>query len=97
MDSPPTIIIVEDDKGLNHLIQKILRKNGFQTQGAFNGTDAIKQVAGSENAILLLDYELKDMTGKEVIEAIEEKKCVVPFIIVLNSLKSIGSSPSSMS
>ena len=82
MDSSPTIIIVEDDKGLNHLIQKILRKNGFQTQGVFNGTEAIKQAAGSENVILLLDYELKDMTGKEVIEALEEKKCVVPFIIV---------------
>jgi PAS domain S-box-containing protein len=82
MDSPPTIIIVEDDKGLNHLIQKILRKNGFQTQGAFNGTEAIRQVAGSENVMLLLDYELKDMTGKEVIEALEEKKCIVPFIIV---------------
>jgi DNA-binding response OmpR family regulator len=59
IDSSPAIIVVEDDEGLNHLIQKILQKEGFQTHGALSGTDAVKMSINSNGSLMLLDYELK--------------------------------------
>jgi PAS domain S-box-containing protein len=81
-NSSPPIIVVEDDESLNHLVQKILQKEGFQTQGALSGTEAIDMTSNCNEALMLLDYELKDMTGKEVIESLSKKNNNIPFVIV---------------
>ncbi len=77
-----TILVVEDDKGLNSLIQKTLQHAGFTTTGVFTGNDAIKTVMKNNDLIMLLDYKLPDITGKEIIERLREHDCIVPFIIV---------------
>ena len=77
-----TILVVEDDKGLNRLIQKTLQKAGFNTQGVFSGNEAIATAINNKDVIMLLDYKLPDRTGKDVIETLREKECSVPFIIV---------------
>jgi len=78
----PNIIVIEDDKSLNNLIQKTLKREGFLTEGILNGADAITSITDKQNSILLLDYNLSDMSGKEVIVALAEKNCTVPFIII---------------
>ncbi len=77
-----TILVVEDDKGLNRLIQKTLQNAGFNTKGVFNGNEAIEIASHNKDVIMLLDYKLPDRTGKNVIETLREKDCIVPFIIV---------------
>ncbi len=77
-----TILVVEDDKGLNRLIQKTLQQAGFITHGVLNGNEAIAAASNNKDVIMLLDYKLPDRTGKEVIETLKEKECSVPFIIV---------------
>ena len=76
------IIVTEDDESLNHLIQKILRREGFKTEGALNGADAIDKAVGNNDSLLLLDYGLPDMTGKDVVQALLRKKDHVPFMLV---------------
>lgn len=76
------IIIVDDDRGVNRLIQKRLEKEGFKTGSALNGKETIKMVTGKENEVLLLDYKLPDMTGQGVIEKLAQKDRPVPFIIM---------------
>jgi PAS domain S-box-containing protein len=78
----PTLLIVEDDEGLNRLTHKNLKREGFYTEGVFNGRDAIARVIDNPDVLLLLDYLLPDMTGKELIETLIEKQCSVPFIII---------------
>ena len=82
MTSDVTILVVEDDTGLNKLIQKTLQHAGFTTEGVFNGNDAIDMAMKSKELIMLLDYKLPDTTGKEVIEHLRENDRNVPFIIV---------------
>lgn len=77
-----SIIVTEDDKGLNHLMQKVLNREGFKTEGALNGADAIDRVAESKDSLLLLDYGLPDMTGMDVIQTLSRKKKKVPFVLV---------------
>ncbi|NOZ69385.1 MAG: response regulator, partial [Deferribacteres bacterium] len=82
MNAPPTIIVVEDDEGLNRLIQRTLQREGFRTEGVLNGADALAKVADNRHSILLLDYDISDMNGKQLVETLIEKKYDVPFIIV---------------
>ena len=82
MQPSVTILVVEDDEGLNVLIQKILKKEGFLVDGALNGHDGILKASENKEILMLLDYKLPDMNGREVIESLIRKKCKVPFIII---------------
>jgi FixJ family two-component response regulator len=82
MNVQPVIFVVEDDKDLNHLIQKVLCREGHITEGAFNGKDAISRILQNSNALMLLDYSLPDMTGVRLFKTLKEKKCEIPFIVI---------------
>ncbi len=75
------IFVVDDDAALLRLIQKNLKRAGFKTTGALNGTEAVAQIINPPPTLLLLDYQLPDMTGRQVIEALSERQCHVPFIV----------------
>ena len=76
------ILVVEDDEGLNNLISRTLERYGFQTISALQGSTAIEQVKSHNNVMIVLDYQLTDMTGKQLIEQLLEMGMVVPFVMV---------------
>lgn len=76
------VLIVDDDEALCRLIQKNLQSEGLRTQYALNGAEAIEQAIQSPDALLLLDYQLPDMTGKQVVEALNHSRSSNPFIIM---------------
>lgn len=82
LEQKTTILVAEDDEGLNHLIQKILIRNGYQTEKALSGADAIQSLTKDANKVLLLDYILPDMTGAQVINALRDKNIDVPLIVM---------------
>lgn len=77
-----TILVVEDDKGLKRLIQKRLGRDGFKVKLTATGKDAIACVEKEDDILLLLDYRLGDMTGKEVLDSLSARGLAVPFIIM---------------
>jgi FixJ family two-component response regulator len=82
MDNRPLILIVEDDKGLNHLMQKTLRREGLATEGILHGKEAISKTLLNSNILMLLDYSLPDMNGKQLINELKEHRCEIPFIVI---------------
>lgn len=76
------ILVVDDDKGLVKLIQKTLEREGFETEGVLNGTEAVARIVNAPPSLMLLDYRLSDMTGRQVVEAFTERNKPVPFIIM---------------
>lgn len=80
--NPYAILIVEDDKGVAQLIESILYKAGFSAELVTTGSAAIAYVMEHSNSLLLLDYFLPDMTGKEIIESLHEFGKTVPFIVI---------------
>ncbi|MCI0471621.1 MAG: response regulator, partial [Candidatus Aminicenantes bacterium] len=69
-----SILVVEDDKGLQRLIQKKLERDGFNVAAALSGMDAVAWVEKKNDTLLLLDYRLGDMTGKDVIDHLLKKE-----------------------
>jgi len=76
------ILVVEDDEGINNLISRTLERAGFATMSALDGASAIVNIGTRSDIMLMLDYQLSDMTGKQVIEKLLEMGQVVPFIMV---------------
>jgi PAS domain S-box-containing protein len=79
---PETILIVEDDEGLRRLIEKSLQREGFETDSAEKGAEAIERISSGSHALVLLDYQLPDMTGKQVVEKLADTQQQVPFVVM---------------
>ncbi|TVQ11494.1 MAG: response regulator [Bacteroidetes bacterium] len=79
-----TIIVVEDDVALNTLIQKTLQKNNYQTKGFYTGNETIEWLKenNSSDILLLLDYQLYEMSGEQVIKVLRKDNIDIPFVII---------------
>jgi DNA-binding response OmpR family regulator len=79
---PVTIIMIEDDEGHARLIEKNIRRAGVNNQiiPFTNGTDAVKYLMGPDGSgevsarrqlLVLLDLNLPDMTGVDILEKVK--------------------------
>jgi two-component system, OmpR family, phosphate regulon response regulator PhoB len=62
----PLILIVDDEKDLQSLLDFNLRKEGFETAVAGSGAEALQQLRGRVPDLVLLDLMLPDVSGTEV-------------------------------
>lgn len=85
MTQPVTMIMIEDDEGHARLIERNIRRSGVHNEiMAFtNGTDAMKYLFGPDGSgrtqkgralLILLDLNLPDMTGIDILRQIKENK-----------------------
>lgn len=78
-----TIVIVEDDDGLRHLINKRLELDGFRTITLNTGKEVLDYIdKKSDNVIIILDFKLPDISGKEIAEKIVAEEKNIPFIVM---------------
>lgn len=64
------ILVVEDDKDISTLITFHLKANGFETDTAVNGREAVEKIANGGYSLALLDILLPEMSGVEVLKYI---------------------------
>jgi signal transduction histidine kinase/FixJ family two-component response regulator len=64
------ILVVEDNRALNFVAAEVLRREGFDVLQTFSGAEALAIASREKNLLFLIDYNLPDMTGKEVAEAL---------------------------
>jgi len=81
-NKPLSILVVEDDPGLRRLIKMRLERKNFEVDAAESGHAAIEYLTNNSDVILLLDYKLPDMTGRELIEKINNIGFFVPFVLI---------------
>ena len=61
-----SILIVESNQKLALFIQSSLRKNGYESDVAINGLDAIKSFAKGDYGLLIIDMQLSVLDGVTV-------------------------------
>ena len=79
---PPTIFIVDDDRGLLRLIEKALQRDGFLTATATTGREAFAWLSQNHADLLLLDLKLQDIEGRELVGQLAGVGRSLPFIII---------------
>jgi PAS domain S-box-containing protein len=80
--APPTVLVVDDDRGLLRLIEKTIRREGYTTATAASGEEALAWIQANSADIMLLDLKLQDMEGKELINHLAAVNRSMPFIII---------------
>ena len=87
MTTPVTIIMIEDDEGHARLIERNIRRSGVNNEiiPFTNGTDAMNYLFGTDGngqarkgqaLLILLDLNLPDMTGIDILRQIKESKAL---------------------
>ncbi|MCD4817700.1 MAG: sigma-54 dependent transcriptional regulator [Candidatus Cloacimonetes bacterium] len=66
------ILLVDDESHIRFILDEILADEGFITIKAANGKEAIAQAKKENPDVVLLDYQLPDMEGPEILKKIKE-------------------------
>ena len=81
------ILIVEDDPALVHAISRNLAVRGYETDSATTVAEALSLLDGRCPALLLLDVDLPDGSGWEVVRALRAAGCNGTSVIVMSALR----------
>ena len=85
MSSPVSIIMIEDDEGHARLIERNIRRSGVNNEIVpfTDGTTAVRYLFGDDGTgqqrkgealLILLDLNLPDMGGIEILQRVKENK-----------------------
>ncbi|KQW23191.1 hypothetical protein ASC80_07810 [Afipia sp. Root123D2] len=83
MGNPVKIIMIEDDEGHARLIERNIRRSGVNNEiiPFLNGTEAVNYLFGTDGSglahkdqalLILLDLNLPDMTGIDILKRVKE-------------------------
>jgi DNA-binding response OmpR family regulator len=75
------ILVVEDDKEINMLVTRYLKKEGYNVYSAYDGREALKKFCERQYHSIILDIMLPEIDGIEVMRRIREKS-TTPIIIL---------------
>ncbi len=95
MNNPVTIIMIEDDEGHARLIERNIRRSGVNNEIVpfRNGTAAVDYLFGQDGTgadrkgealLVLLDLNLPDMTGIDILKRVKENKYLksIPVVVL---------------
>ncbi len=84
-----TILIVDDDRDLNNLVQQYLSKKhpDFEVFQAFDGFEAGRMLAEKKPGLVILDIDLPGVNGHKLARSIKEASGVTkPIIVAVSGL-----------
>lgn len=81
-----TILIIEDDKDINEMLQKVLKLNGYNIKSAYSGTEALL-IHNNDIDLIILDLMLPGKSGEEIISELKKIKNVP--VIVTSAINDI--------
>jgi len=76
------ILIIDDDMDLCTLLSRFLSKNGYETDIAHTGSKGIAKFSEKKYDVVICDYRLGDMEGKEVVSALKKLNQQVIILVI---------------
>jgi len=68
---PPRVLVADDDRALQILLNVILSRAGFEVDFASNGRTALAKAMGDSYDAIMLDLILPDVSGNEILHQLE--------------------------
>jgi CheY-like chemotaxis protein len=84
MRPKPLVLVVDDEKSLVLIAERVLQKEGFDVITASNGIEGLKQALENLPDIIVLDIVMPGMNGYEVCRRLQgyKKTCNIPVIFL---------------
>jgi CheY-like chemotaxis protein len=67
MAGSKTILFVEDDRPIAEMYARILEREGYKVEFAYNGAEGLKKAHAQHYDLILLDIMMPEKTGIEVL------------------------------
>jgi two-component system KDP operon response regulator KdpE len=78
-----SVLIVDDEPAIRRLLRASLQAQGYRTQEATNGSEALAALSQGEPDVMLLDLGLPDLDGLDIIRLVRGRSTLP--IVVLSS------------
>jgi DNA-binding response OmpR family regulator len=71
--APRKVLVVDDDPAITRLFEDAIRQEGYNVDVAHNGEEALGKMRQEKPDVVFLDLMLPQVSGFEVLEAIEKE------------------------
>jgi DNA-binding NtrC family response regulator len=65
------LLVVDDEPQVAHALRRLFRREGFDVQVAFNGSEALERLKEFSPDIVLTDFRMPGMTGSELLQRVK--------------------------
>lgn len=79
------ILITDDDEVITTLLESFLSQFDFQVEITKNGNECLNFIKNNSTTIIILDYQLEDMTAVELLKKLEENDLLQNKKIIISS------------
>ncbi|MEK6655801.1 MAG: sigma-54 dependent transcriptional regulator, partial [Nitrospirota bacterium] len=79
---PNSILIIDDEKAILKVMEMNLQREGYSVFTADNGNDGLKILQERDIDVLLLDHQMPDINGLELLKIIKNRYKDLPVIMV---------------
>lgn len=76
------ILVIDDDRDMCMLLNRFLSRQQFEVIEMYNGKKALEYLSQNKPDLILCDFRLEDMDGKQILIKTRELHAEVPFIII---------------
>ena len=76
------VLVVEDARDMNRLIEKTLKKAGDSVDCCFDGEEALSYLPGAEYDAILLDVMMPKLDGYTLLEQLRDRDMAVPVMFL---------------
>ena len=84
------IMIVDDDKDVNYILQAVMEQAGFQIVSYFNAESALKKIKEENPDLILLDVMMPGMSGYEACDRIKTDPDTAGIPVIMLTAKDMG-------
>ena len=85
-----TILVVDDEEHLADCVEALLLARGFRVQKVHDGRAALEMARSSRPDLIVLDYELPEMDGIQVIAALRSEASTSTIPVLLTTASKIS-------
>jgi len=76
------VLLIEDEENIAMLVESILKKQGYQVEIADNGSDGLTLGLMDAHDVILLDVNLPEMNGFDVLDRLRKAKISTPIMML---------------
>jgi len=87
MESKGRLLVVDDDRAIRKLLERIARRAGFEVDGAKDGIEALDMLDRADYDVALIDLMMPRLSGYELVQHIGTRPRR-PVVIVATALTS---------
>ena len=85
MEKKGRLLVVDDDRAIRKLLERIARRAGFEADGAKDGVEALEMLDRADYDVALIELMMPRLSGYELVQRVSTRK-KRPIVIVATAL-----------